>query len=404
MPNYKVNRPEQPAYDADYNTTSKEIKRVSDAVGTIRSDLDALKTDARSLKKLLESSSAGKQTTRTTMSVVGGTSGSSSGGGGGTVVPDATTSAKGILQLARDLGGTAVLPVVVGLQGSDVAATAPANGETLIWSTSNSRWEPGAISAGYSPSGITNQTLRFNGTNTLAASSLLANTGTRIGINTTTPSAAVFEIYDNGSSTNGTAFIFSNTAKGASSGGGIGLCANWLMRAQGQRLGYIYLQGKNNDSGGSIINAVSMEAFANEDWVAGTYGSYATISVMPNGTSARAEMLRINGTGLGVKSTVPNSVLTVGGSVSHATRIVSSGSRTLDATDHFLFASSGVTITLPTAVGITGRVYVVKMVGSGTVTISTTSSQTIDGTVGTTITTPHGVLRIISDGANWQSW
>lgn len=403
MPNYKVNRPEQSAYDADYNTTSKEIKRVSDAVGTIRSDLDTLKTDARSLKKLQESSSAGKQTTRTTVSVAGGTFGSS-GGGGGTVVPDATTSAKGILQLARDLGGTAALPVVVGLQGEDVAATAPTDGQALIYSAANSRWEPGTVSGGYSPSGITNQTLRFSGVNTLSASGLLSNTGTRIGINTTTPSFSLLELIDNGSSGNGTILAMNAaTAMGTTSGSGIGLGVNLLPRNAGERLGYTYYQGRTG-AGGSIVNSVRIEGFANEDWVGGTFGSYLAVSITPNGTGSVAEMLRVNGTGLGVKSAAPNSVLSVGGSVSHATRTVSSGSRTLDATDHFLFASSGVTITLPTAVGITGRVYVVKMVGSGTVTISTTSSQTIDGTVGTTITTPHGVLRIISDGANWQGW
>lgn len=58
------------------------------------------------------------------------------------------------------------------------------------------------------------------------------------------------------------------------------------------------------------------------------------------------------------------------------------------------------TITLPTAVGITGRIYIIKNTGAGTITMATTSSQTIDGSAPGTLSglTP---LRLMSNGANW---
>lgn len=62
------------------------------------------------------------------------------------------------------------------------------------------------------------------------------------------------------------------------------------------------------------------------------------------------------------------------------------------------------TVTLPTAVGITGRVYRVKRTNSGanTVTVATTSSQTIDGDLTQIMTVQYTSIDVISDGANWS--
>ncbi len=76
--------------------------------------------------------------------------------------------------------------------------------------------------------------------------------------------------------------------------------------------------------------------------------------------------------------------------------------RTLDATDYLVnCTANSFTVTLPTAVGITGRQYIIKNTGSSTtITIATTSSQTIDGAAPGTVTTTVP-LRVMSDGANW---
>lgn len=61
------------------------------------------------------------------------------------------------------------------------------------------------------------------------------------------------------------------------------------------------------------------------------------------------------------------------------------------------------TATLPTAVGISGTVYRVKRLNSGpnTVTIGTTSAQTIDGATTQVLTVQYSSVDLISDGANW---
>lgn len=70
-------------------------------------------------------------------------------------------------------------------------------------------------------------------------------------------------------------------------------------------------------------------------------------------------------------------------------------------TDYVYYVSGTTTVTLPTAVGNTNR-YTVKNVGSGTVTIATTSSQTIDGSSSASLPVQYTSLDLVSDGANWN--
>lgn len=64
--------------------------------------------------------------------------------------------------------------------------------------------------------------------------------------------------------------------------------------------------------------------------------------------------------------------------------------------------SSACTITLPTAVGITGRVLTVKRTSTAAVTIATTSAQTIDGAATQVLVQQYTSVDMISDGANWS--
>lgn len=56
----------------------------------------------------------------------------------------ATGSSEGVITLAQDLGGTADLPKVVGLQGVPVSSTAPTDGYVLEYVGADSQWEPKA--------------------------------------------------------------------------------------------------------------------------------------------------------------------------------------------------------------------------------------------------------------------
>lgn len=60
-------------------------------------------------------------------------------------------------------------------------------------------------------------------------------------------------------------------------------------------------------------------------------------------------------------------------------------------------------VTLPTAVGISGREYVVKRINSGanSVTVGTTGGQTIDGAATKVLNAQYLSARMVSDGTNW---
>lgn len=84
-----------------------------------------------------------------------------------------------------------------------------------------------------------------------------------------------------------------------------------------------------------------------------------------------------------------------------------SGTYTITSTDYFLkcdSTSAGFTITLPTAVGCTGQIYVIKKISSdtNTITLGTTSSQTIDGVTTRKLWSQYEQFTVISDGSNWQ--
>jgi hypothetical protein len=83
--------------------------------------------------------------------------------------------------------------------------------------------------------------------------------------------------------------------------------------------------------------------------------------------------------------------------------IVSKSSAYVLASDDELCLVTGTTtITLPTAVGIEGKVYAVKRIGTNTVTIDTTSSQTIDGALTVSLLVQYDCLAVVSDGSNWS--
>jgi len=58
------------------------------------------------------------------------------------------------------------------------------------------------------------------------------------------------------------------------------------------------------------------------------------------------------------------------------------------------------TLTLPTAVGVSGRFYYIKNSGAGVITVACTGGQTIDGAA-TQAVIAGASLTVCSDGANW---
>lgn len=73
--------------------------------------------------------------------------------------------------------------------------------------------------------------------------------------------------------------------------------------------------------------------------------------------------------------------------------------------DLILCSTNSFTVTLPTAVGVTGKIYRVKKTDADVtkiITIATTSSQTIDGVTTKTLNTQYEEYMVVSDGSNWQ--
>jgi hypothetical protein len=80
---------------------------------------------------------------------------------------------------------------------------------------------------------------------------------------------------------------------------------------------------------------------------------------------------------------------------------------TLATSDDVILAdssSAAFTLTLPTAVGNTGKVFRVKKTDSSfnAVTIDGDGTETIDGATTTTLNTQDETLTIVSDGSNWE--
>jgi hypothetical protein len=79
---------------------------------------------------------------------------------------------------------------------------------------------------------------------------------------------------------------------------------------------------------------------------------------------------------------------------------------TLDATHNVVdvdASSAAITITLPTAVGINGREYVIRKLDSSAnaVTVDGNGAETVNGAATKALSTQYETVHIMSDGANW---
>ena len=125
-------------------------------------------------------------------------------------------------------------------------------------------------------------------------------------------------------------------------------------------------------------------------------------------TGAVANTLALNAGNVGIGTSSPTSTLQVKGSVTFSivTKVYTDSPYTILATDYTILADAtggAITVTLPTAVGIPGRTYVIKKIDSSTnaVTIGTTSSQHIDANTTKALYQQYNSYTVQSDGANW---
>jgi hypothetical protein len=107
---------------------------------------------------------------------------------------------------------------------------------------------------------------------------------------------------------------------------------------------------------------------------------------------------------VGINTDTPNSGLHVNTSVTFAGKAVTQNYTVL-STDHMIFANAtngNITLTLPTAVGIIGRQYIIKRVdgSANSVIIDPNASETIEGDSNKSLTDQCSVV-IVSDNNNW---
>lgn len=130
-----------------------------------------------------------------------------------------------------------------------------------------------------------------------------------------------------------------------------------------------------------------------------------------NGASYTTKMQLNTDTGLEIAdalmvgaSSPATSTLSVTGSFSPG-YVAKTGTYTATISDYTIDCTSGTfTVTLPTAVGISGRLYVISNSGAGTITVGTTSSQTFTNVTATPTTLTMatvGARTVQSNGANW---
>lgn len=102
----------------------------------------------------------------------------------------------------------------------------------------------------------------------------------------------------------------------------------------------------------------------------------------------------------GISTTNPHSMLDIEGSYATAIRSVSS-STTLTASDYTVIVtgSSAVTITLPLAGTATGRIYVIKRMGTAVVSVS--CSSYIDANTTYSLSTQYSTVAVQSNGTRW---
>ena len=141
--------------------------------------------------------------------------------------------------------------------------------------------------------------------------------------------------------------------------------------------------------------------------VMGTATPGMSLLFLTGGTSeATNQRMVITGAGnVGINATAPNSTLQVTGSLAMSVT-TKTANATVAAIDFTLLCNNTtgpITLALPTAVGIGGRIYIIKKTSpaGNTVTIDANGTQTIDGNLTYTLINQYSSVMIQSDGVNW---
>jgi len=263
----------------------------------------------------------------------------------------------------------------------DTLTSGAATDSIVVWSPTDStlkKMTMASLVAGSVPlSGITAATGSNTITNTSHAQQWDWNA---LGAN-----AIAFSLRSTGTSMSGTTKLFnSSIGSGASSSSGdvyTGYFNNSVQAASGTAYG-IDVSAANSSF--TATASVAGRFVAN-----GSIGSNYAIIVPSNSGSV----------GIGISS--PTSTLHVDGAI--AKSITTKTATYTAANDYTILCSTNTfTINLPTASGITGRIYIIKNITSGTtITVDGSGSETIDGATTYTLASQYKYVQIQSTGSEW---
>jgi hypothetical protein len=183
-----------------------------------------------------------------------------------------------------------------------------------------------------------------------------------------------------------------------------GTAGNWFGTVPSAKATFISSGNENSSAGPLIFQAPKMSWYFSSDYSKqGLYGDQVgfRIDAPNNHGSTNLNAFTVNGNSYFGGNATANSTLQISGSLS-TSYAAKTASYTITSTDHTIDNTSGAnTITLPTAASITGREYVIKNSSASTVTVATTSSQTIDGSITKTLSVQYGGVVVKSNGSNW---
>jgi hypothetical protein len=171
-----------------------------------------------------------------------------------------------------------------------------------------------------------------------------------------------------------------------------------------------YLDGQGNWStpAASAVTAYSSTSFTNQTSVNVThnFGQYPVVQVIDNTGAALVPLSIVNNTvndfTVTLASSTTGTIIATIGSPGMQAYIAVSADYAILTTDRIVKALvSGIDITLPTAVGNTGREFVIDNSSSGNITLWPQIYELIESE--STQTIPYdSAIRVYSDGVNWR--